>query len=243
MLNCEEFENNNDISIGKFSDIKYKDMYFAPILNKNTKQKLTLLTPELKQKNNIAITGEKRNIYLNIANDENLNSFLNKFISPLKNKISTLLNGKPIQMANYKYNFNIKFNEINLSIIDYYNNVTERKIISTSIDNNAKDINQYICFGSKIKFILSPSIWKRTDINNITTYGIILNCSDILIINGLNKKDNIVTKTKVYVNKKNNIDSVNNNIIDMNNLVSNKLDIQKHKARTQYDHNQTIINI
>lgn len=264
---CQEFENNYDILIGKFGDTKYGNFQYAPIYDKNTKKQLSILTPELKQKHNTQISGFNRKIYFNMVYDDNLKLFIDKFTNPLTNSVSKSLGNAFITTINFANSFTLKFNEINLSILDYFNNITERKLSSTSINNNASDINHYINFSSKFKFIITPSVWKinneaiqnnEWEINNEETqnnkYGIIYTCTDILIINGVSKKESIITSPKVFETKHNNNNKNKNNENNENNELNNKneikiqpssekLFIQKHKINNTFNAQEMVINL
>jgi hypothetical protein len=248
MQNLNEF-NNNDLELGYWSKLNTKTQtQYAPIIDKKTKKYINILTPELKKQNK-NITGTKRFMYMSLIKDNNYLELINNFIDPLENVVQRIIS-KNLNYNNIKNGYiELKFYNIDLSIIDSHNNITERQIISTSIDNNAKDINQYFNFKSKFKLNITPYICKHILYNKSYTYSIQFVCNKMLIIDG-NNTQNIITQPKIFQDfkKKNMGENTNENtnaeIFDITKTIpSRTLEIHKYKITNNYNHNDTIITI
>ena len=89
---------------------------------------------------------------------------------------------------------------------------------------------------------ITPHVWKYTENSDKIEYGITLICNKMLIIDGINKKENIVSKlqsTKTQINADNNIDNKNNKF----DIPLKSLEVHKYKLSNNYNHNDMIINI
>jgi hypothetical protein len=244
MPTLDEFNNNTDISIGNWSKLDVRTQcQYAPIIDNKTKKYIDILTPELKKTNGY-ISGNKRFMYIRFINDNNYLEIKNKFFDPLANTLKIKLNNNGVTNNNIHGTWEIKFYNMDLSIIDSYNNITERQIISTSVDNNAKDINQYLSFNSQIKLNITPFVCKKMINPNNPTFNIKLICNKMLIINGINPKENIVTQPKVFQDFKKRNTEENTNTNDKNKEINPKLlELHKYKITNNYNYNDTIISI
>jgi hypothetical protein len=205
MLTCEEFNNEYPINIGNYGE-KFHETQYAQVINSKTNKQLTFLTPELKLKYNWKFTTEtsrtrKRDLYIYLTTNENSIELQNT-LKELETKITNEMKKDNIHLSGRYTNKNqlhFKFYNINLSVMNGGNNVLERNIISTSIDNNLSDINQYLTYNSRVKIAFNVSIQKtKSRWKENFNYEIRLACNKILVLDGKIPENSIVTKPNVF---------------------------------------------
>jgi hypothetical protein len=207
------------------------DVAMAKIVNDKNKD-VKFLTPELDLMYNsrFSMNGLFKMSIKNMSLSSE-NELMTKCFVPLENFIINKLGVAEDRFCR-KNKLTFKFFNMNVSIVDTFKNLVERKIsCDKRSGSNINDINQYLTEDSKIKLVLKLGcVWRSSSEPNYYTYGITYECTDMIILNSKNKLSHHITKHEV--------DPTHGLKITIT-----REKIEKQKIENVYDNNNVVISI